>query len=103
MLIFCLSRLLMAKLYMRQDATRTFVRRFVRARFARIFPLFAAVVIGSAWGTAARSRDSARRAGCSIHRYARCEAARSVRFQMLGISEPRFSLPPVRYLQTDIN
>ena len=48
MLFFCLSGLLMAELYIRQDATWASVCNFVRARFARIFPLFAAVVVGSA-------------------------------------------------------
>jgi len=48
MLFFCLSGLLMAELYVRQDATLASVWNFVRARFARIFPLFAAVVVGSA-------------------------------------------------------
>ena len=48
MLFFCLSGLLMANLYLRQDATAASTWRFVRARFARIFPLFAIVVIGSA-------------------------------------------------------
>ena len=48
MLFFCLSGLLMAELYIRQDATWASVGNFVRARFARIFPLFAVVVVGSA-------------------------------------------------------
>jgi peptidoglycan/LPS O-acetylase OafA/YrhL len=48
MLFFCLSGLLMAELYIRQDATWASVRNFVCARFARIFPLFAVVVVGSA-------------------------------------------------------
>jgi len=48
MLFFCLSGLLMAELYLRQDATSASVWRFVCARFARIFPLFTVVVIGSA-------------------------------------------------------
>jgi peptidoglycan/LPS O-acetylase OafA/YrhL len=48
MLFFCLSGLLMAELYIRQDATVGSVRNFVRARFARIFPLFTVVVVGSA-------------------------------------------------------
>jgi peptidoglycan/LPS O-acetylase OafA/YrhL len=48
MLFFCLSGLLMAELYIRQDATWASVWNFVRARFARIFPLFAVVVVGSA-------------------------------------------------------
>jgi peptidoglycan/LPS O-acetylase OafA/YrhL len=48
MLFFCLSGLLMAELYIRQDATWASVWNFIRARFARIFPLFAVVVVGSA-------------------------------------------------------
>jgi peptidoglycan/LPS O-acetylase OafA/YrhL len=48
MLFFCLSGLLMAELYIRKDATWASVCNFVRARFARIFPLFAVVVLGSA-------------------------------------------------------
>ena len=48
MLFFCLSGPLMAELYIRQDATWASVWNFVRARFARIFPLFASVVVGSA-------------------------------------------------------
>ena len=48
MLFFCLSGLLMAELYIRQDATWASVGNFVRARFARIFPLFTVVVVGSA-------------------------------------------------------
>jgi peptidoglycan/LPS O-acetylase OafA/YrhL len=48
MLFFCLSGLLMAELYLRQDATWASVWNFVRARFAKIFPLFATVVVGSA-------------------------------------------------------
>jgi peptidoglycan/LPS O-acetylase OafA/YrhL len=48
MLFFCLSGLLMANLYLRHEATPASLWRFVRARFARIFPLFAVVVIGSA-------------------------------------------------------
>ena len=48
MLFFCLSGLLMAELYLRQDATRASIWRFICARFARIFPLFVVVVIGSA-------------------------------------------------------
>jgi peptidoglycan/LPS O-acetylase OafA/YrhL len=48
MLFFCLSGLLMAQLYLRQEATWTNLRNFVRARFARIFPLFAVVVVASA-------------------------------------------------------
>jgi peptidoglycan/LPS O-acetylase OafA/YrhL len=48
MLFFCLSGLLMAELYLREDATWASVRGFVFARFARIFPLFSIVVIGSA-------------------------------------------------------
>ena len=48
MLFFCLSGLLMAELYLRQDATWASVWNFVRARFAGIFPLFATFVVGSA-------------------------------------------------------
>jgi peptidoglycan/LPS O-acetylase OafA/YrhL len=47
MLFFCLSGLLMAQLYLQQDAGWALVWQFVRARFARIFPLFATVVIAS--------------------------------------------------------
>ena len=38
----------MANLYLRHEATPASLWRFVRARLARIFPLFAVVVIGSA-------------------------------------------------------
>jgi peptidoglycan/LPS O-acetylase OafA/YrhL len=48
MLFFCLSGLLMANLYLRREATPASLWHFVRARVARIFPLFAVVVIGSA-------------------------------------------------------
>jgi peptidoglycan/LPS O-acetylase OafA/YrhL len=48
MLFFCLSGLLMAELFVRQDATWASLWNFVRSRFARIFPLFATVVVGSA-------------------------------------------------------
>jgi peptidoglycan/LPS O-acetylase OafA/YrhL len=48
MLFFCLSGLLMAELYLRQDATSESLWKFIRSRFARIFPLFSVVVIGSA-------------------------------------------------------
>jgi peptidoglycan/LPS O-acetylase OafA/YrhL len=48
LLFFCLSGLLMAELYLRHDASWTSLWRFIRARFARIFPLFATVVICSA-------------------------------------------------------
>ena len=48
MLFFCLSGLLMAELFVRQDARWASLWNFVRSRFARIFPLFATVVVGSA-------------------------------------------------------
>ena len=48
MLFFCLSGLLMAELYIRQDVSVGSVWNFVRARFARIFPLFSVIVVGSA-------------------------------------------------------
>ena len=47
MLFFCLSGLLMTDLYIRQEAMPASVWRFVRGRFARIFPLFVVVVAGS--------------------------------------------------------
>jgi peptidoglycan/LPS O-acetylase OafA/YrhL len=48
MLFFCLSGLLIGTLYLNRDPTPAFVWSFVRARFARIFPLFAVVVLSSA-------------------------------------------------------
>jgi peptidoglycan/LPS O-acetylase OafA/YrhL len=48
MLFFCLSGFLMAELYLRQEASWASIRDFIRARFARIYPLFAIVVLGSA-------------------------------------------------------
>jgi peptidoglycan/LPS O-acetylase OafA/YrhL len=48
MLFFALSGFLMAALYLRQDFTWFTVRSFVTARFARIYPLFAVVVLASA-------------------------------------------------------
>jgi len=48
MLFFALSGFLMAALYLRQDFTWSTVWIFITARFARIYPLFAAVVVASA-------------------------------------------------------
>ena len=48
MLFFTLSGFLMADLYLRQGSSMFSVATFARARFARIYPLFALTVIGSA-------------------------------------------------------
>ena len=48
MLFFALSGFLMADLYLRQQPSMFSVATFARARFARIYPLFALTIIGSA-------------------------------------------------------
>ena len=48
MLFFTLSGFLMAALYLRQESSMFSVATFARARFARIYPLFALTIIGSA-------------------------------------------------------
>ena len=46
-LFFCVSGFLMAELYLRQNANWSSIWRFGRARFARIYPLFATIVLVS--------------------------------------------------------
>jgi peptidoglycan/LPS O-acetylase OafA/YrhL len=46
---FALSGFLMAALYLRQEPSMFSVATFARARFARIYPLFALAIIGSAF------------------------------------------------------
>jgi peptidoglycan/LPS O-acetylase OafA/YrhL len=47
MLFFALSGFLMAQLYIRQELSILALAKFARARFARIYPLFALTIIGS--------------------------------------------------------
>lgn len=47
-LFFVLSGFLMGKLYLEQTPSAANIRRYLVARFARVYPLFAAVIVGTA-------------------------------------------------------